>query len=71
MNIGDKIFYAMHGAGIVKEIDEKVIWNKTEKFFVIEIPFEQNLHIFVKEDNVNSISYRRLVDHTNKQLFYA
>lgn len=62
MKVGEKIFYPMHGAGFVKNIEEKSINDEIEKFYVIEIPYEQNLHILIKEENINITSYRSLVD---------
>ena len=49
MEVGEKIFYPMHGAGMIKGIEEKKIGEVFEKFYVIELPFEQNLHIFIKK----------------------
>lgn len=62
MKIGEKIFYPMHGAGIVKNIEDKNIDQEIERFYVIEIPYEQNLHILINERNLNELEYRSLVD---------
>lgn len=62
MKVGEKIFYPMHGAGIVKNIEKKIINNEEEKFYIIEIPYEQNLRIYINEKNILTSSYRKLLD---------
>lgn len=62
MKVGEKIFYPMHGAGMIKGIEEKKIGEVFEKFYVIELPFEQNLHIFIKENDIDKFEFRKLVD---------
>ena len=49
MDVGEKIFYPMHGAGLIKSLEIKNFGDNCERFYVIELPFEQNLHIFIKE----------------------
>ena len=36
--IGDKVFYPMHGAGIIKAIEEREVLGKTEEYCIINIP---------------------------------
>ncbi len=37
-NIGDKIFYPLHGAGVINNIEEKNILNEIAKYYIIEMP---------------------------------
>lgn len=37
-NVGDKIFYPLHGAGIINSIEEKNILNEVSKYYIIEMP---------------------------------
>ena len=41
--IGEKIFYPMHGAGVIVDIQEKEILNQVEKFYVAKMPGEVKL----------------------------
>mgnify|MGYP000979391208 CR=1 FL=1 len=41
MDVGEKIFYPMHGAGLIKSIEDKDLGDYCERFYVIELPFEQ------------------------------
>ena len=62
MDVGDKIFYPMHGAGFIKSIENKDFDDVRERFYVIELPFEQNLHIFIKEGDIRNFQFRELVN---------
>lgn len=39
--IGDKIVYPMHGAGVIKAIEEKEIYGKTQQYFIITFPLKK------------------------------
>lgn len=62
MDVGEKIFYPMHGAGFIKSIENKDLDDVQERFYVIEFPFEQNLHIFIKEEDIKNFQFRGLVN---------
>jgi CarD family transcriptional regulator len=36
--IGDKIVYPMHGAGIIEQIEEKVILSENREYYVLRVP---------------------------------
>lgn len=71
MDVGEKIFYPMHGAGFIKSIENKDLDDVQERFYVIEFPFEQNLHIFIKEEDIKNFQFRGLVNlDTLDKVFY-
>ena len=70
MDVGDKIFYPMHGAGLVKSIEIKSFGDNCERFYVIELPFEQNLHIFIKEKDIDKFEFRELVNEDTLDRVY-
>lgn len=37
-NIGDKIVYPMHGAGVIESIEEKEILGNKQSYYVVKIP---------------------------------
>jgi len=37
-NIGDKVVYPMHGAGIIEAIEEKEILGDKKKYYVMNMP---------------------------------
>lgn len=58
-NEGDKIFYPMHGAGIIDRIEEKTILGKDEKYYIIKMPGE--VTIMVPHDHAEELGLRHLV----------
>ncbi|MBQ3379782.1 MAG: CarD family transcriptional regulator [Clostridia bacterium] len=37
-NVGDKIVYPMHGAGIVETIEEREAFGKTQSYYILKMP---------------------------------
>ena len=37
-DIGDKIVYPMHGAGIIESIEEKEILGEKKRYYIMKIP---------------------------------
>lgn len=58
-NEGDKIFYPMHGAGIIDRIEEKTILGKDEKYYIIKMPGE--VTIMVPHEHAEELGLRHLV----------
>ena len=44
--IGDKIVYPMHGAGVIEAIEEKEILGEKQKYYVIRIPIS-NMEVMI------------------------
>ena len=40
-NIGDKIVYPVHGAGIIVDIETKVILGEKKEYYVMKIPVNE------------------------------
>lgn len=60
-NIGDKVVYPMHGAGIIESIEEKEILGETRRYYVMRIPVG-NMKVMIPMDNVESIGLREVID---------
>jgi len=60
-NIGDKVVYPMHGAGIIEEIEEKVILDEKRKYFIMRIPVG-DMKVMIPIDNIDEIGVRNVVD---------
>ncbi|WMT27715.1 CarD family transcriptional regulator [Bacillus aerius] len=57
--IGDKIVYPMHGAGVIEGMEEKEILGKTEEYFLIQMP---NMQMMVPRDRINQLGIRPVAD---------
>jgi CarD family transcriptional regulator len=60
-NIGDKVVYPMHGAGIIESIEEKEILGERQKYYVMRMPIG-DMKVMVPMKNVESIGLREVVD---------
>lgn len=60
-NIGDKIVYPMHGAGIIEAIEEKEILGKKRKYYVMRLPLG-DMKVMVPIDNTEDIGLREVIN---------
>jgi len=59
-NIGDRIVYPMHGAGIIEAIEEKLILGKTQNYYVLKIPLRE-MTVMIPVESAGDIGIRRIV----------
>jgi CarD family transcriptional regulator len=59
--IGDKIVYPMYGAGIIEELEEKLIDGVRQIYYVMNIPVG-NLKIMVSAGNAENLGLREIYD---------
>ncbi len=60
-DIGDKIFYPMHGAGIIEDIVEKDVLGETKKYFVVKLPYT-TMNISIPYDKIDTVHIRKILD---------
>lgn len=58
---GDKVFYPMHGAGVIKAIEEKEILGKKQSYCVIEIPIS-HMDIMLPMNKMEEFGVRSITD---------
>lgn len=59
-NVGDKIVYPMHGAGIIESIEDKEILGKSCRYYVMKIPVG-DLKVMIPTNNVDDIGIRNII----------
>jgi CarD family transcriptional regulator len=59
--IGDNIVYPMHGAGIIKAIEEKEISGKKQQYYVIKMLIS-NMQVMIPTGKILSSSIRPVTD---------
>ena len=59
-NVGDKIVYPMHGAGIIEEISEKEILGNKSSYYILRIP-TGNITLMVPISSAEQIGVRSVV----------
>ncbi|MBU5425622.1 CarD family transcriptional regulator [Tissierella pigra] len=59
-NIGDKVVYPMHGAGIIEGIEEREILGEKRKYFIMRMPIG-DMKVMVPVDNVEEVGVREVI----------
>jgi len=59
--IGENIIYPMHGAGIIKAVEEKEFLGKIQQYYVIKMSISKT-QIMIPTDKILSSSIRRVTD---------
>ncbi|NLY77212.1 MAG: CarD family transcriptional regulator [Tissierellia bacterium] len=61
-NIGDKIVYPMHGAGIIEGIEEKEILGEKRKYYIMKMPIG-DMSVMIPVDSVDEIGVREIISN--------
>lgn len=59
-NVGDKIVYPMHGAGVIESIEEKEILGQKQRYYVVKIPIG-DMKVMIPTNNVEDIGIREVI----------
>ena len=59
-NIGDKVVYPMHGAGVIQDIEEKNILGEKVAYYIIKMPGE--VKVMVPTAKAEEIGVRNIID---------
>lgn len=60
-NIGDKIVYPMHGAGIVEAIEEREILGCVHKYYIVRMPIVGEMTLMLPLDKCDEIGVRNVI----------
>lgn len=60
-NIGDKVVYPMHGAGIIEAIEEKEVLGEIRKYYIMRLPIG-DMKVMVPISNVKDVGLRQVID---------
>jgi len=60
-NIGDKIVYPMHGAGIIEAIEEKRILKEKQSYYIMRMPIG-DMMVMIPTNNTEEIGIRNIID---------
>lgn len=60
-NVGDKIVYPMHGAGIIESIEEKEILGQKQKYYIMKMPVG-DIKVMIPTNNARDIGIRGIID---------
>jgi CarD family transcriptional regulator len=60
-NIGEKIVYPMHGAGVIESIEEREILGEKRKYYIMKMPIG-NMQVMIPLDQMEDIGIRKVID---------
>jgi len=60
-NLGDKVVYPMHGAGVIESMESKEVLGETKNYYVLKMPLGE-MKLMIPVDNVNNIGLRNIID---------
>ena len=64
-NIGDKIVYPMHGAGVIDAIEEKDILGEKQSYYILKMPGE--VKVMVPIDKAEQVGVRNVIDNSSAE----
>ena len=59
-NVGDKVVYPMHGAGVIDAIEEKEILGEKQSYYILKMPGE--VKVMVPIDKAAQIGVRNIIN---------
>lgn len=58
--IGDKIVYPMHGAGIIDAVENREFLGEVKEYFILKMPIG-NMDISIPKSNINFMNIREVI----------
>jgi CarD family transcriptional regulator len=68
-NVGDKIVYPMHGAGVIESIEEREILGQKQNYYVMKMPVG-DMKVMIPTHNVEGIGIREVIDSCDVDKVY-
>ena len=68
-DVGDKVVYPMHGAGVVEGIDERQILGETRSYYLVRIK-HGNMQVMVPVQGAETVGLRSIVDASDLDQVY-
>ena len=69
-NVGDKVVYPMHGAGMVESIEEKQILGETRAYYIVRIK-HGNMQVMVPVKGAENVGLRFIVGQPELDAVYS
>ncbi len=64
-NVGDKVVYPMHGAGVIESIEERAILDERQAYYIIKMPGE--VKVMVPTAKAEEIGVRNIIDKASAE----
>ena len=60
LQIGDKVVYPMHGAGVIAGIEDCEVFGEGKSYYVLQMPLG-NMKVMIPTDNVDGVGLRDVI----------
>ena len=60
-NVGDKIVYPMHGAGVIESIEEREILGRKQDYYIVRMPIG-DMKVMIPTNNTEDIGIREIIN---------
>ena len=64
-NVGDKVVYPMHGAGVIESIEERAILDERQSYYIIKMPGE--VKVMVPTAKAEEVGVRNIIDKASAE----
>ena len=61
-NIGDKIVYPMHGAGVIESIEERMVLGKKQSYYIMKMTLTGEMTVMIPTESCEEIGVRFVID---------
>ncbi|NLN26867.1 MAG: CarD family transcriptional regulator [Firmicutes bacterium] len=68
-NIGDRVVYPMHGAGIIEAVETQEVLGEKQQYYVMRLPIG-DMKVMIPLNNVEEIGLRQVIDAEEVEKVY-
>ncbi|HHY15644.1 MAG TPA: CarD family transcriptional regulator [Firmicutes bacterium] len=68
-NVGDNVVYPMHGAGIIKAIEEREVLGEKQKYYIMALPIG-DMQVMIPMNAVDDVGLRQVITEEETQRVY-
>ncbi|WP_231684385.1 CarD family transcriptional regulator [Phosphitispora fastidiosa] len=65
-NVGDKVVYPMHGAGVIEAIEEQEVLGEKRQYYIMRMPIG-DMKVMIPINNVSEIGLRQVINEEGVQ----
>lgn len=68
-DVGDKVVYPMHGAGVIEAVEEREILGEKQKYYILRIPMG-DMRVMVPLESAEDVGLRGVIDKDDVEKVY-
>lgn len=68
-NVGDKVVYPMHGAGVIEAVEEREVLGERQKYYILRIPLG-DMKVMVPLNSARDIGLRSVISEEDVKKVY-